>query len=90
MTLSVQDGKASGLGGYNRYSGTIAAGTDARSVKIGPLTSTRMACVPPRDAIEARYFAALDHTFQYSFVTGSLALTYTEGDAMKSLMFTGK
>lgn len=90
VTLEVKDGTVSGRGGCNRYSGAITAGADARSVTIGPLVSTKMACAPPRDAIEARFVAALNGAFQYGFSFGSLDLAYNDKDGIKTLVFTAK
>lgn len=60
-TLSfLADGRVAGLGGCNRYAGTIRA-EDGR-LRVGPLAATRMACDPALMDQEARFFAALEGT----------------------------
>jgi heat shock protein HslJ len=56
--LLTEDGKVSGSGGCNQYSGDYT--TDGDSISFGPLASTQMACEDPDvNAQEAAYLAAL-------------------------------
>jgi len=54
------DGKLQGSGGCNRFNGSFSE--QGRSLRIGPLASTRMACAEPagRMAQEAQFLAALE------------------------------
>lgn len=49
--------RVAGSAGCNRYAG--AALVSGNAVRVGPLASTRMACVPERMAQEDRFLAAL-------------------------------
>jgi heat shock protein HslJ len=58
-TLSFLDGTASGSSGCNTFSGAYA--TDGPSnISIGPLASTRKACIEAVMAFEQSYLSALD------------------------------
>lgn len=58
-TLRFLDGgQVSGSGGCNRFTGP--ATVSGAGVRIGPLASTRMACLEDAMAVESRFFAALD------------------------------
>jgi hypothetical protein len=58
VTLSFNEGNASGRSGCNQYSGN--ADHDDRRITFGPIISTKMACVGPGIMeTEASYLAAL-------------------------------
>ena len=58
-TLSVsKDGKVSGSGGCNTYSGTVT--TSGMAIKFGALTATKKACSKEINAQEAAYLKALE------------------------------
>jgi putative lipoprotein len=56
LTLVLDDGRASGFAGCNRFSGTFT--TSANQIQFGPLMMTKMACSEGMD-LEARYPAVL-------------------------------
>jgi heat shock protein HslJ len=66
VTLSFANGRVSGRGGCNLYSGPVEIGRG--TLKIGPLISTKMACgqdgVMPQ---ESAYLNALQSASRYSF-----------------------
>ncbi len=90
VTLTVKDGRVAGIGGCNNYSGPITSGDGARSLRIGPLISTRKFCEGAGGAVETEYLAALQGVFQFGFAAGDLALTYKDGDGVRTLMYSGK
>ena len=67
-----QDGRVTGSGGCNRYTGAYRAADG--SLSIGPLASTRMACEQPVMEQEALFFKALESTTQYRFENDMLVL----------------
>jgi len=80
-TLSIDaNGRASGLGGCNRYFGdvTFADGT----IEFGPLGSTRMACPEAAMDQEQRFFAALaaSRSYRQDDLTGLLYFQDEAGD----------
>ncbi len=80
LTLAFgEDGRVSGSGGCNGFSGTytVTGGT----VTFSPLASTRRACVAPAvSAQETRYFAALGGEMAWTILAdGALELTGEEG-----------
>jgi heat shock protein HslJ len=77
VTMSFGEGRVSGRGGCNRYSGTAdyANGT----IKVGPLISTKMACM--EDEImqqESAYLTALQAATRYT-IGGDGKLTIATG-----------
>ena len=65
VTLSFAEGRVSGRGGCNLYSGTVEYGKGA--IKIGPLISTKMACA--EDGLmqqESAYLTTLQGAERYS------------------------
>ena len=55
------DGKAIGHGGCNRFSGSYEE-SEGGKLSLGPVAATRMACVGPGGAVEARFFEVLEKT----------------------------
>jgi len=79
VTLSFGEGRVSGRGGCNLYSGPVEVGKG--TLKIGPLISTKMACVDnglmPQ---ESTYLTALQSAQRYSFgADGKLTITTSSG-----------
>jgi heat shock protein HslJ len=70
LTLKSPEGLAQGMGGCNRFSGTYEL--QGRSLRFGPLISTKMAC--PRLDTETAYMSALEQTRSWSFIDGLLEL----------------
>ena len=54
----LDEGRVSGTGGCNRYTGPAAF--TAGGVRIGPLAATRLACLEPVMDLESRFFAAVE------------------------------
>lgn len=77
VTLSFNEGNASGRGGCNQYSGTVEF--DDNHITFGSLISTRMACIG-NDIMttEARYLGALQASHSYA-VAPDGTLTLTDG-----------
>jgi len=73
------DGRVGGSGGCNRFSGEYALEGDG--LAIGPVASTRMACLEPEGVGEQEnaYFAALGRTASWSFREERLQLRAADG-----------
>ena len=89
VTLQVKHDRVEGIGGCNTYSGSITMGVDARTLEIGPLVSTRKFCAGAGSEVETRYLTALQAVFEFGFAAGGLALTYKDGDGIKTLIYSG-
>jgi len=70
------NGKVSGNGSCNKFSGS--ASVDAGKVSVGPLATTRMACVPAVDDQEMRYMKALQAAERLTF-DGPYLFLYAKG-----------
>jgi heat shock protein HslJ len=79
VTLSFAEGRVSGRGGCNLYSGTVEYGKGA--IKIGPLISTKMACVEGGlMQQESAYLSTLQGAERYAVGTdGKLTITTKTG-----------
>jgi heat shock protein HslJ len=66
------DGQVTGSGGCNTFAGPYQS--TARTLSIGPLISTRMACDQPVMDQETAYLAALERTASYRFDSARLVL----------------
>lgn len=76
--------RVSGSGGCNRISGSYQR-TGAQ-LKIGPLVSTRMACLDnARGQLETRFLAALQATTSYSLAGNELILLDNRGQTLAKL-----
>jgi heat shock protein HslJ len=73
------DGRVAGSGGCNRFSGGYTLEGD--SLAIGPVASTRMACLEPEGVgqQESAYFAALARVSSWSFREERLQLRAADG-----------
>lgn len=87
VTASFQGDTIAGHSGCNRYFGPIVANTPDE-VSIGPLGATKMLCPEPHMSVEGRYLKALQNTTQYSFFLGKLALTYSDAELVRTLLFS--
>lgn len=73
--------RVSGSGGCNRLVGTYRS--DKELLSIGPLITTRMACVDSiYETRERDYFKMLDHVVRYDTDNGKLVLYDKLGDAV--------
>jgi heat shock protein HslJ len=73
------DGRVGGSGGCNRFSGEYTL--EGNDLAIGPVASTRMACLEPEGVgeQESAYFAALAHAASWSFREDRLQLRAADG-----------
>ncbi len=73
------DGRVTGSGGCNRFFGPCAL--DGEAVSIGPLASTRMACLEPQGVgeQETAFLAALERAVSWSIREGRLQLRDADG-----------
>jgi heat shock protein HslJ len=76
------DGKVSGSGGCNSYSGGYRA--SANSIQFEPVASTMMACDQPIMDQEQAYFQALNAAKRFSIQGDQLTLSDTDGTALAS------
>ena len=77
-TLSFEEaGRVGGNAGVNRFGGE--ASIEGRSLRLGPLMTTRMAGPPDRMELERRYLEALADTNRWSIVDGRLELFGPDG-----------
>ncbi len=74
-----EDGRVTGSGGCNRFSGPYAL--DGAALSIGRLASTRMACLEPEGVgeQEAAFLAALERTTTWSIREDRLQLRDADG-----------
>jgi heat shock protein HslJ len=75
VTLVFDSGKVSGSAGCNRFNGTVASGTTASNMQVGPLMTTRMACPGPLMQREQAFLETLGQTEVFSFMSGDLVLS---------------
>jgi heat shock protein HslJ len=85
-TFEISGDTASGFGGCNRYSGAIKESAPGR-ISLGDLASTRMACGDEQMALEDAYLRDLRKVSSYTFLAGSLALEWHDGDRHGLLVF---
>jgi heat shock protein HslJ len=82
-----KEGKASGRGSCNRFSGTVAISGDR--IEFGPLASTKMACVDAAaTAQETKYLDALQKAERFE-LDGSTLIIYSTASE-KPLRFSPK
>jgi putative lipoprotein len=74
------DGKLSGFGGCNDYSGTYTIGQDG-TVKMGPISATQKTCSEPANVMqqESQYLAALQSAATFQVQGSSLTAQNTDG-----------
>ena len=76
ITLSAEKGQISGVGACNRISGTYKS-DEKRSLRIGPLAATRMAC--PDLEREQAFIEALESATHYD-MDGPMLLILADGE----------
>jgi heat shock protein HslJ len=77
-TVKFDGGTVSGSTGCNRYRGPYSL--DGDTLELGAIASTRMACVPPADAVEREFLAALERVEHWRSDAEGLVLL-GDGDA---------
>ena len=83
-----RDGRASGRGSCNRFSGTVAISGDR--IEFGPLAATKMACVDAAaNAQETKYLEALQKAERFDLEEGDTLLVYSSASD-KPLRFVPK
>jgi len=71
-----------GSSGCNRFTGGYT--TDGRTIDIGPLASTAMACIGEAMAVEADYLARLDQATTFSIGDGTMTMSDGSGQVVLS------
>jgi heat shock protein HslJ len=56
-SVTFEDGRVAGSTGCNRFTGSCTV--DGDTLELGQIAATRRACLPPADAVEREYLAAL-------------------------------
>jgi heat shock protein HslJ len=79
------DGRVSGKGGCNRYSGSFTVTGSA--IAVGPIMATRMACLGEGGRVEGRYLAALGAVTSWGIDGTTLILTGPAGS--ESIAYVG-
>jgi heat shock protein HslJ len=77
FVLSTDGGSVSGSTGCNRLSGKFTQSADG--LRFGPLITTRMACQPAANELEARFLRALEATASSRVVGNTLELRDASG-----------
>ncbi len=91
VTLRFDGEKIVGKSGCNRYfAGVMESGNGAREISISHVGSTRMACPEEAMNLERRYLEALEGVFQFSFLSGKLALTWKKGEVFHTMLFVSR
>jgi heat shock protein HslJ len=72
-----EPGKVSGSGSCNRFTAPVEVG-ELGVMKIGPLASTRMACLPPLGDQESAYLTALQKAERLG-MEGDQLIVYSQG-----------
>lgn len=76
ITLLAEDHRLAGVGACNRLMGSYQEG-EKRALKIGPLSSTRMAC--PGMDMEQEFARAIESTTHYD-MDGPMLLLLSDGE----------
>lgn len=82
-SATFSDGRMAGSTGCNRYSATYVL--DGDRLHLDPAIATRMACLPPLDALESSYLTALDNVERWE--VDDEILTLSDGDGNEVLRF---
>ena len=80
MTIAFEDGRTSGAGGCNRFTGSYEEEGD--SISFGALATTRMACREEVMNAENAYLAALDSASTWSATEDELVLSDGSGEEL--------
>jgi heat shock protein HslJ len=76
-SATFEGGTVAGSTGCNRFTASYAL--DRESLRLGALALTLMACLPPRDAVERAYVAALEQVAACRVEDGELTLHDANG-----------
>lgn len=78
------DGRATGSGGCNRFSGTVKV--DGAAITFGPAASTRMMCEPEISTQEAKFFQTLEKVKGWAWDGPALTLSDAAGKTLLRLV----
>ncbi len=78
-----EEGRVAGSTGCNRF--TAEYTLDDAALEIGPIASTRMACIPPADQVERAYLDALSRVAGWRLDDSDLVLL--DGDGAELLRY---
>lgn len=81
--IQFKDNDVAGSGGCNRFVGRYTF--DGATIKIGPLASTRMACVPEVMDAEQRWFRMLERASTADATAATLVLKDESGTVIATL-----
>ena len=87
VTARFDNGRVSGNGGCNNYSGPFQVGDASLEVTAGPMVSTRMACPEPAMEVESRYLGSLQEVVRWGWAQGMLALNYRVEGGIGTLLY---
>ena len=90
VTLRLEDGRLSGSSGCNRYSSDVKPGGLPRTIVLGPVAGTRMACPEPAMAVEDRFLRQLAAVKSFRLDRGRLELGYELDGATGSMLFRAR
>ena len=82
VTIASGGQLAAGANDFTVNAGFANAGTfthDADRLSFGPIASTKRACLPPFDRLEADLIAALERTASYAIAGDTLQLIDADG-----------
>lgn len=82
ITLSFEDGRASGSSGCNSYGGAYQV--NWKQVKFQELESTVMACLEPAGVMEqeSTYLRSLEEAHRFGLSNGQLLIYWSEHEAL--------
>ena len=80
LTLGLEDSRASGFAGCNRFTGNYSL--DGGKLTFGPLAATRMHCTEAMD-LEAAYLEALGTIIRFELSDAGLVLISPEGPQIR-------
>jgi len=84
--IHFEEGKLRGFAGCNRFTASVTE-TKPGEIDIGAAAAEKKACPPPQMEIEQKFLTQLVAVNRYSYVAGQLALTWTDGDKVGTLLF---
>jgi heat shock protein HslJ len=87
VMVRYDDGRLTGSGGCNRYFAAATPGEMPGDVSLGQIGATRMACLEPEMAVEARFLSQLEGVNRYGFMAGGLMLGYETDDGSGVMIF---
>jgi heat shock protein HslJ len=88
ITLALDDGRAVGSSGCNRYFTALTSDPDQPgSLSTGPVGATRMACSDEINALEMRFLAALEGASSFRIEDGKLLLAWSRDSDAGVLVF---